>query len=286
MVDEGGMHRLIVTSATYRQSASVTPELLAKDAGNTLLARGPRVRFEAEQIRDSAAPGGGIALDETRRAERLPPHPASVTTEGTYGGLQWKVSDGEDRYRRGLYTFSKRTAPFAMTNTFDGPSGETCLARREPTNTPLQALTMLNDAVILEAAQAPGAANHRLRGDRGRTDRVSLPPLPRPARLPSRRSPSSPSSSRASAGALRSTPRRRPCGGRCARLGRTRGLGGHRPRHSQPRRVRHQRVIGKYRSLALHNYGPWLMAFKALSPMAAPEEEMVDAGRLHNLRSP
>ncbi len=84
----------------------------------------------------------------------FPPQPAGVTTEGTYGGLNWQVSPGEDRYRRGLYTFAKRTAPYAMFGTFDGPSGEACIARREVSNTALQALTMLNDAVLLETAQA------------------------------------------------------------------------------------------------------------------------------------
>jgi hypothetical protein len=79
-----------------------------------------------------------------------------VTTEGAYGQLQWKVSEGQDRYRRGLYTFSKRTAPFAMFTTFDAPSGEVCVARREVSNTPLQALTLLNDPAFTEAAQALG----------------------------------------------------------------------------------------------------------------------------------
>jgi hypothetical protein len=78
----------------------------------------------------------------------------NVTTEGTYGGLNWKVSDGEDRYRRGLYTFTKRTAPYAMFSTFDGPSGEACTAKREVSNSPLQALTMLNDTVLTDCAQA------------------------------------------------------------------------------------------------------------------------------------
>lgn len=76
-----------------------------------------------------------------------------MTSEGTYGGLNWKSSDGQDRYRRAIYTFSKRTSPYAMFSTFDAPSGESCLARRESSNTPLQALTLLNDIVIMEAAQ-------------------------------------------------------------------------------------------------------------------------------------
>ena len=148
------LHKLIVLSATYRQVAHVSPELLAKDPENKLLARGPRVRLEAEQIRDSALKAAGLLSAKMYGPSVFPPQPASVTTEGTYGGLNWKVSDGEDRYRRGLYTFAKRTAPYAMASTFDAPSGEACVVRREVTNTALQALTMLNDAVFLDVAQA------------------------------------------------------------------------------------------------------------------------------------
>jgi hypothetical protein len=147
------LHKLIVTSATYRQSAHVSPELLAKDPENKLLARGPRVRLEAEQIRDSALRAAGLLSSKMYGPGVFPPQPANVTTEGAYGKLDWKVSDGEDRYRRGLYTFAKRTAPFAMGGTFDAPSGEACLAKREVTNTALQALTMLNDAVLLDVAR-------------------------------------------------------------------------------------------------------------------------------------
>jgi hypothetical protein len=152
------MHRLIVTSATYRQSSAVTSEHLAKDPDNRLLARAPRVRLEAEAVRDSALKIAGLLSPKIGGPSVFPPQPPGVTSEGTYGPLQWKVSEGEDRYRRGLYTFMKRTAPYAMTLTFDGPSGEACVARREVSNTPLQALTLLNDAVFLEAAQALGKA--------------------------------------------------------------------------------------------------------------------------------
>jgi hypothetical protein len=148
------IHRLIVTSATYRQSSRVTPELLARDPENTLLARGPRVRLEAELIRDSVLRASGLLSPKIGGPSVFPPQPASVTTEGTYGKLQWKASAGEDRHRRGLYTFAKRTAPFAMTATFDAPSGEECVALRDVSNTPLQALTVLNDVVFTEAAQA------------------------------------------------------------------------------------------------------------------------------------
>ncbi len=149
------MHRLIVTSATYQQSSHVTPELLAKDPENKLLARGPRVRLEAEVIRDSVLRQSGLLCEAIGGPSVFPPQPPGVTTEGTYGGLAWNVSPGRDRYRRGLYTFTKRTAPFAMFTTFDAPSGEVCVARREVSNSPLQALTLLNDVVFEEAAQAP-----------------------------------------------------------------------------------------------------------------------------------
>jgi hypothetical protein len=150
------LHRLIVTSATYRQSSAVTPELLANDPQNLWLARGPRVRLEAEMIRDVVLATAGLLSDKANGPSVYPPQPESITTEGTYGRLNWVVSTGEDRYRRGLYTFAKRTAPYAMMTTFDGPSGEACLPRREASNTPLQALTLLNDEVFLEAAQQLG----------------------------------------------------------------------------------------------------------------------------------
>jgi hypothetical protein len=150
------MHKLMVLSATYQQSSRVTPELLAHDPENKLLAHGPRSRLEAELIRDSALRASGLLSEKVGGPSVFPPQPASVTTEGTYGGINWKPSPGTDRYRRGLYTFSKRTAPFAMYNTFDAPSGEACVARRDVSNTPLQALTLLNDVVFVEAAQAFG----------------------------------------------------------------------------------------------------------------------------------
>ncbi len=150
------LHRLIVTSAAYRQASRVTPMLAARDPQNRLLARGPRVRLEAELVRDAALQVSSLLSAKGGGPSVFPPQPAGVTAEGTFGALQWKVSEGEDRYRRGLYTFAKRTAPYAMFATFDGPSGEACVARRESSNTPLQALTLLNDAVFVEAARALG----------------------------------------------------------------------------------------------------------------------------------
>jgi hypothetical protein len=152
------MHRMIVLSATYQQSSRVTPALLEKDPLNLLLSRGPRLRLEAELVRDAALTMGGLLYPRIGGPSVFPPQPAGVSSEGAYGPLTWNVSQGAERYRRGLYTFSKRTAPFAMFITFDAPSGEACVTRREMSNTPLQALTLLNDAVFVEAAQTLGRA--------------------------------------------------------------------------------------------------------------------------------
>jgi hypothetical protein len=159
------LHRVIVTSATYRQAAAMTPELVERDPQNVLLARGPRVRLEAELIRDYALSVSGLLSKKQGGPSVFPPQPASVTSEGAYGALAWNVSPGQDRYRRGLYTFAKRTAPFAMGTTFDGPTGEACIPRRESSNTPLQALVLLNDEVFLEAAQAIGRTFAALPGE-------------------------------------------------------------------------------------------------------------------------
>jgi len=149
------LHRLIVMSTTYRQASTVTPELAARDPQNVLLARGPRVRLEAEIIRDSMLASASLLSDKMYGPGVRPPQPDGVV-EVAYGGSKWEPSQGEDRYRRGIYTFQKRTAPFAFTTTFDGPSGEACIARREVSNSPLQALTLLNDPMFVEIAQALG----------------------------------------------------------------------------------------------------------------------------------
>jgi hypothetical protein len=150
------LHRLIVTSATYRQASVATAEKRAKDPENRLFSRGPRVRLDAELVRDAALSESGLLSAKIGGPSVFPPQPPGVTTEGAYGPLTWTVSTGEDRYRRGLYTFAKRTAPYAMFLTFDAPSGEATCPRREVSNTPLQALTLLNDTVFVEAAQALG----------------------------------------------------------------------------------------------------------------------------------
>lgn len=149
------LHRQIVLSATYRQSSRIRPEHLERDSDNRWLSRGPSVRLEAEIIRDSALRAGGLLSDTMGGPGVYPPQPSGVT-EVAYGGAAWPTSQGQDRYRRSLYTFTKRTAPFAMFNTFDAPTGESCLARRDTSNTPLQALTLLNDVFFIEVSQAMG----------------------------------------------------------------------------------------------------------------------------------
>ncbi len=175
------LHRLIVTSAAYQQSSRVLPAHLEKDPQNRLLARAPRLRMDAELVRDAALGIGGLLSPRVGGPSVFPPQPASVTTEGAYGQLAWKESEGGDRYRRGLYTFAKRTAPYAMFNTFDAPSGEACVPRRESSNTPLQALTMLNDGVLVEVSRALGKQMATLEGDsHSRAERLVRSVLARP----------------------------------------------------------------------------------------------------------
>ncbi|MBX3177591.1 MAG: PSD1 domain-containing protein [Candidatus Hydrogenedentes bacterium] len=145
--------RTIVTSATYRQASAVRPETQAKDPYNRLLARGPRFRLEAEMVRDQALAASGLLSDDLFGPSVMPPQPEGIW-QVVYSGDEWKTSEGGDRYRRGLYTYWRRTSPYPSMITFDAPSREVCTLRRIPTNTPLQALTTLNDPVYVEAAQA------------------------------------------------------------------------------------------------------------------------------------
>jgi hypothetical protein len=151
--DLKAMHRLIVTSATYRQSSRAMPELLQRDPQNRLLARGPRVRLEAELVRDQALAASGLLSGKIGGPSVMPPQPDGIWSS-PYSGDRWATAGGEDRYRRGLYTFWKRTAPYPSFMSFDAPSREFCVVRRPRTNTPLQALALLNDPVYVEAAQA------------------------------------------------------------------------------------------------------------------------------------
>jgi hypothetical protein len=176
------LHRLIVTSAVYRQSACVTPELLVRDSDDALLSRFPSVRLEAEVIRDSMLASSGLLSQKMLGPSVFPPQPPGVSSEGAYGPLAWNESQGEDRHRRGLYTFSKRTAPYALFATFDAPSGEACVVRRENSNTPLQALSTLNDRTVVEAAQALGRwAAEQKESPQATVNQIALRCLGRPA---------------------------------------------------------------------------------------------------------
>jgi len=146
------LHKLIVSSAVYRQASRVSQDLLERDPANRLLARGPRHRLSAEAIRDLMLKGSGRLSPKMFGPSVYPPQPARVT-KLAYGSPGWNISKGEDRYRRSLYTFTKRTAPFASFTTFDAPSGEGCIARRDRSNTPLQALVLLNDDMYVELAR-------------------------------------------------------------------------------------------------------------------------------------
>ena len=147
------IHRLIVTSATYRQSAANRQDLWDRDPENRLLARQSRRRVEAEIVRDLALTASGL-LDPRIGGVSVKPSQPSRHAGLTYANsAKWQTSGGGDRYRRGLYTFFQRTSPFPMLMTFDAPDSTSCTARRSNSNTPLQALTLWNDAVFFECAQ-------------------------------------------------------------------------------------------------------------------------------------
>ena len=149
------MHRLIVTSATYQQSSAVTEQLREVDDQNKLYGRGPRFRLDAEMIRDNALSIAGL-LSAKMGGPPVHPYQPPGIWESKVGGnaVSYDVSEGEDRYRRGLYTVWKRTSPYPSFITFDAPTRNNCVVRRPRSNTPLQALTLLNDPVFVEAAGA------------------------------------------------------------------------------------------------------------------------------------
>jgi Protein of unknown function (DUF1553)/Protein of unknown function (DUF1549)/Concanavalin A-like lectin/glucanases superfamily/Planctomycete cytochrome C len=155
--DVKAMQRLIVTSATYRQASKVTPELLEKDPENRLLARGPRFRLPAEMVRDNALAISGVIDGRIGGPSVSPYQPKGLWEEMAFGGdfsaQKYVQSHGADLYRRSMYTFWKRTVPYPSLNTFDAPDREKCTARRSTTNTPLQALVLMNDPTYVEASR-------------------------------------------------------------------------------------------------------------------------------------
>jgi hypothetical protein len=150
------LHKLIVSSAAYRQSSAAPPVLVERDPDNRLLARGPRFRMDAEMVRDTILAASGLLSAKIGGPSVFPPQPDGIW-DIPYSDEKWIPSTGADRYRRGLYVFMRRSAPYPAFLTFDATSRERCTVRRVRTNTPLQALTALNDEAFFEAARALAA---------------------------------------------------------------------------------------------------------------------------------
>jgi hypothetical protein len=156
--DVKAMQRLMVTSAAYRQSSRVTPELTERDPEIRLLARGPRFRLPAEMVRDNALAVSGLLVEKLGGPGVFPYQPKGLWEEIAFGDVYsaqtYPPSHGKDLYRRSMYTFWKRTSPPPALITFDAPDREKCAARRTVTNTPLQALVLMNDPTYVEASRA------------------------------------------------------------------------------------------------------------------------------------
>ncbi|HEY4312968.1 MAG TPA: PSD1 and planctomycete cytochrome C domain-containing protein [Pirellulales bacterium] len=146
--------RLIVTSATYQQSAAVNASLVERDPHNRLLARGPHLRLSAEMLRDQALFVSGLLSTTMYGPPVQPPQPSLGLAAAFGGSTDWKTSDGEDSHRRAIYTRWRRNLPYPSIVAFDAPERNVCAVRRMRTNTPLQALVTLNDPVFVECAQA------------------------------------------------------------------------------------------------------------------------------------
>ena len=173
--DIKAIQRLIVTSATYRQSSHALPELVERDPENRLLARGPRFRLPAEIVRDNALAISGLLNDKIGGPSVYPYQPKGLWEEMAFGegysGQSYTLSSGSDLYRRGMYTVWKRTVPPPSLSLFDAPDREKCTARRAVTNTPLQALVLMNDPTYVEASRA--LAQRALRNG-GKSDRARI----------------------------------------------------------------------------------------------------------------
>jgi hypothetical protein len=166
--DLKGLMRKLVTSATYRQSSHMAPELYRRDPQNGLLARGPRFRLDGEMLRDQALAVSGLLVDRLGGPSVKPPQPelwSAVAYTGSNTAV-FQADDGHEQiHRRTLYTFLKRTSTAPQMSTFDGPSRESCSVRRERTNTPMQALLLMNDPQYVEAARELAARTLREAAD-------------------------------------------------------------------------------------------------------------------------
>jgi len=169
--DMKALLRELTTSATYRQSATASPALIERDPHNRLLARGPQQRLNAEMVRDQALLASGLLSDKMGGPPVMPPQPNGVWNT-VYNDNRWKDATGPDRYRRAIYTYIKRTSGYPSFLTFDASDHDTSLARRIPTNTPLQALVTLNDPVYYQAAEA--LAQRMIDGQRSLDARIKL----------------------------------------------------------------------------------------------------------------
>ena len=176
------LHRLIVLSATYRQSSAAPPAAVEADPYNRLLARGPRFRMDAEMVRDAALTASGLLSRKIGGPSVFPPQPDGIW-DIPYSSEKWVPSQGEDRYRRGLYVFIRRSATYPSFMTFDATSREHYTVRRVRTNTPLQALTTLNDEAFFETAVA--LASRTLREAPVMAVPLRRPARPTPSALPS-----------------------------------------------------------------------------------------------------
>ncbi|MCE9532107.1 MAG: DUF1549 and DUF1553 domain-containing protein, partial [Planctomycetes bacterium] len=150
------LHRFIVLSAAYRQSSKARPDLNERDPLNVLVARQSRMRLEAEILRDVALASSGLLTRAIGGPSVRPPQPPGISEQTYANSARWAESTGPDRYRRGLYTWFQRTSPYPMLMTFDSPDGNVCSVKREKSNTPLQALTLMNDVAFVECAQELG----------------------------------------------------------------------------------------------------------------------------------
>ena len=168
------LHRLIVNSATYRQSSHVTLKLYERDPYNRLLARGPRFRVEAESVRDIALVSSGLLNPTLGGRSVFPPAPEFLfQPPASYGPKEWTEDEGTERYRRSLYIFRYRSVPYPMLQTFDAPNGDFSCVRRLRSNTPLQALVSLNEPVFMECAQAL-ARKTLAEGGKSDVDRINF----------------------------------------------------------------------------------------------------------------